>query len=63
MSVTYNEPWFTNTLYCWIGPGDQIWPNQQQMKRSDFGVSMGHHITTLILIVLSYVCRYSLRQA
>ncbi|KAL1203699.1 Ceramide synthase LOH1 [Cardamine amara subsp. amara] len=85
LSVTYNEPWFSNTLYFWIGPGDQIWPNQQmkiklkflymfaagfytysifalifwETRRSDFGVSMGHHITTLILIVLSYVCRFS----
>lgn len=29
-----------------------------ETRRSDFGVSMGHHITTVILIVLSYVCRY-----
>lgn len=31
-----------------------------ETRRSDFGVSMGHHIATLILIVLSYVCRYML---
>jgi ceramide synthetase len=30
-----------------------------ETRRSDFGVSMGHHIATLILIVLSYVCRYA----
>lgn len=85
LSVTYNEPWFTDTLYFWVGPGDQIWPNQQmkiklkflymytagfytysifalifwETRRSDFGVSMGHHITTVILIVLSYICRFS----
>ncbi|XP_010514167.1 PREDICTED: LAG1 longevity assurance homolog 1 [Camelina sativa] len=85
LSVTYNEPWFSNTLYFWIGPGDQIWPDQQmklklkflymfaagfytysifalvfwETRRSDFGVSMGHHITTVILIVLSYFCRLS----
>ncbi|CAE6066270.1 unnamed protein product [Arabidopsis arenosa] len=83
LSVTYNEPWFSNTLYFWIGPGDQIWPDQPmkmklkflymfaagfytysifalvfwETRRSDFGVSMGHHITTLVLIVLSYICR------
>ncbi|CAH8266689.1 unnamed protein product [Arabidopsis lyrata] len=28
-----------------------------ETRRSDFGVSMGHHITTLVLIVLSYICR------
>jgi ceramide synthetase len=85
LSVTYNEPWFMNTKYFWVGPGDQTWPDQQtklklkllymfvagfytysifalvfwETRRSDFGVSMGHHIATLILIVLSYVCRYA----
>jgi len=27
--VTYNEPWFTNTRYFWVGPGDQVWPDQK----------------------------------
>ncbi|XP_010528019.1 PREDICTED: LAG1 longevity assurance homolog 3 isoform X1 [Tarenaya hassleriana] len=85
LSVTYNEPWFKKTRYFWVGPGDQMWPDQQikvklkllymfaagfytysmfalifwETRRSDFGVSMGHHIATLILIVLSYLCRFS----
>jgi ceramide synthetase len=29
LSVTYNEPWFTNTMNFWVGPGDQIWPDQR----------------------------------
>lgn len=29
LSVTYDEPWFTDTRYFWIGPGNQIWPNQK----------------------------------
>ena len=29
LSVTYNEPWFKNTRYFWVGPGDQIWPDQK----------------------------------
>ncbi|KAF6169090.1 hypothetical protein GIB67_038587 [Kingdonia uniflora] len=84
LSVTYNEPWFTNTKYFWIGPGDQIWPDQKtklklkglymytagfytysifalvfwETRRSDFGVSMSHHIATVILIVLSYIFSY-----
>lgn len=29
LSVTYDEPWFTNTKYFWVGPGDQIWPDQK----------------------------------
>lgn len=26
--VTYDEPWFTETKYFWIGPGDRRWPDQ-----------------------------------
>ncbi|GAB2234205.1 hypothetical protein Droror1_Dr00003447 [Drosera rotundifolia] len=85
LSVTYNEPWFTSTKYFWVGPGDQVWPDQKmklklkglymygagfytysifalvfwETRRSDFGVSMGHHVATLILIVLSYIWRFA----
>ncbi|KAE8710142.1 LAG1 longevity assurance-like protein 3 isoform X2 [Hibiscus syriacus] len=27
--VTYNEPWFRNTRNFWVGPGDQVWPDQK----------------------------------
>lgn len=83
-SVSYNEPWFTNTKYFWVGPGDQIWPDLKiklklkgfymyvagfytysifalvfwETKRSDFGVSMTHHLATLILVALSYIFRF-----
>ncbi|XP_059644960.1 ceramide synthase 1 LOH3-like [Cornus florida] len=85
LSVTCNEPWFTNTRYFWVGPGNQAWPNQKiklklkglymyaagfytysifalifwETRRSDFGVSMGHHIATVILIGLSYIFRFA----
>lgn len=85
LSVTYDEPWFTNTKYFWIGPGDQVWPNQKiklklrvlymytggfytysifalifwETRRSDFGVSMIHHVSTAILIMLSYICSFA----
>lgn len=29
LTITYNEPWFTNTKYFWVGPGDQTWPDQK----------------------------------
>ncbi|CAA6672476.1 unnamed protein product [Spirodela intermedia] len=29
LSVTYNEPWFTSTRNYWIGPGEQVWPDQK----------------------------------
>ncbi|XP_054809868.1 ceramide synthase 1 LOH3-like isoform X1 [Prosopis cineraria] len=85
LTVTYDEPWFTNTRNFWVGPGDQVWPDQKiklklkglymfsagfytysifalifwETRRSDFGVSMGHHVATVILIVLSYIFRFA----
>ncbi|KZV18626.1 hypothetical protein F511_03520 [Dorcoceras hygrometricum] len=85
LAVTYDEPWFTNTKYFWVGPGNQSWPDQKyklklkglymytggfyvysifalifwETRRSDFGVSMGHHVATLILIVFSYTSRFA----
>ncbi|KAM7471200.1 hypothetical protein LguiA_009383 [Lonicera macranthoides] len=84
-AVTYNEPWFTNTRYFWVGPQDQVWPDQKMKlklkgfymyscgfyiyaifalvfwdtRRSDFKVSMAHHITTIILIMLSYILSFA----
>uniref|UniRef100_A0A2N9GSQ9 TLC domain-containing protein n=1 Tax=Fagus sylvatica TaxID=28930 RepID=A0A2N9GSQ9_FAGSY len=73
LSVTFNEAWFTNTIYFWVGPGNQVlymfgagfytysifalifW----ETRRSDFGVSMSHHVATLTLIVLSYIFRFA----
>uniref|UniRef100_A0A452XNL0 TLC domain-containing protein n=1 Tax=Aegilops tauschii subsp. strangulata TaxID=200361 RepID=A0A452XNL0_AEGTS len=83
--VTYNEPWFTNTRYFWVGPGEQLWPDQKmklklkavymfaagfyiysifallfwETRRKDFGVSICHHVATVVLIVISYICRLS----
>ncbi|KAG8072230.1 hypothetical protein GUJ93_ZPchr0006g41748 [Zizania palustris] len=85
LSVTYNEPWFTNTKKFWVGPGDQIWPDQRikyklklvymyaagfytysifalqfwEIRRSDFGISMVHHIASVFLIALSYIFRFA----
>lgn len=84
LAVTYDEPWFTDTRYFWVGPGSQIWPDLKiklklkglymyaagfysysilalifwETRRSDFVVSMGHHVSSVILIVLSYIFRF-----
>lgn len=29
LTVTYDEPWFKNTRFFWIGPGEQVWPDQK----------------------------------
>ncbi|KAK8967730.1 hypothetical protein KSP40_PGU013983 [Platanthera guangdongensis] len=83
--VTYDEPWFTNTRFFWVGPGEQFWPNQKiklklkavymyaagfytysifallfwETRRSDYGVSMSHHVATASLIILSYIFRFA----
>ncbi|KAJ7943261.1 LAG1 longevity assurance-like protein [Quillaja saponaria] len=83
--VTYDEPWFTSTKNFWVGPGNQVWPDQKiklklkgtymyaagfytysifalifwETRRSDFGVSMGHHVATVILILMSYILRFA----
>ncbi|XP_024994930.1 LAG1 longevity assurance homolog 3-like [Cynara cardunculus var. scolymus] len=85
LAVTYDEPWFTNTSYFWIGPGNQRWPHQKmklklkalymyvggfyaysifalifwETRRSDFGVSMGHHVASTFLIAMSYMFRFA----
>lgn len=85
LTVTYNEPWFTNTMNFWVGPGDQIWPDQQmkfklkavymygagfytysiiallfwETRRSDFGLSMTHHVASVFLIAMSYIFRFA----
>ncbi|KAJ8553758.1 hypothetical protein K7X08_024436 [Anisodus acutangulus] len=81
LSVTCNEPWFTDSRYFWAGPGDLVWPDLKmklklkllymyaggfylysifatlfwETKRSDFSAQIVHHVTTVSLIVLSYV--------
>ncbi|KAK1311460.1 ASC1-like protein 1 [Acorus calamus] len=83
--VTYDEPWFTNTSYFWVGPGEQVWPDQKvklklkglymyaagfytysifaliywETRRSDFGISMLHHVATAFLITVSYIFRFA----
>ncbi|CAN1311802.1 Ceramide synthase 1 LOH3 [Linum perenne] len=56
--VTYNEPWFTDTKLFYVGPGDHVWPDLKT-KRSDFSVSMGHHLATLALLLISYITRFA----
>lgn len=85
LAVTYDEPWFTDTRKFWVGPGDQVWPDQKvktklrtlymytggfytysifalmfwETRRSDFGVSMSHHVATVALIVFSYLAKFA----
>lgn len=85
LAVIYKESWFTNTKMFWVGPGEQVWPDQKvktklktfymytagfymysilailfwETRRSDFVVTVMHHVTTVVLIMLSYGLRFS----
>ncbi|XP_006647833.1 ASC1-like protein 2 [Oryza brachyantha] len=85
LSVTYKESWFTSTENFWVGPGEQVWPDQRikfklklvymyaagfytysifalqlwEIRRSDFGISMVHHVASVFLIALSYIFRFA----
>lgn len=47
----YAAGFYTYSLFALI-----FW----ETRRSDFGISMGHHVATVILILLSYILRYVL---
>ncbi|GLJ30151.1 hypothetical protein SUGI_0596440 [Cryptomeria japonica] len=85
LAVLYKESWFTNTRNFWVGPGDQVWPDQKvktklkalyvyaagfyiysffaaifwETRRSDFVLTIQHHVATVVLIILSYVLRFA----
>ncbi|KAH9292357.1 hypothetical protein KI387_012354, partial [Taxus chinensis] len=81
----YKESWFTDTQKFWVGPGDQVWPDQKvktklktlyvyaagfytysffaaifwETRRSDFVLTILHHVATVVVIILSYVLRFA----
>ncbi|KAF8365152.1 hypothetical protein HHK36_029855 [Tetracentron sinense] len=63
LSVSYDEPWlklkgvymyvagfYTYSIFALV-----FW----ETRRSDFGVSMAHHLATVILLVLSYILGFA----
>ncbi|KAL8196355.1 hypothetical protein R6Q57_024650 [Mikania cordata] len=44
----YTDGFYTYSIFALI-----FW----ETRRSDFGVSMGHHVASVILITMSYICR------
>lgn len=46
----YTNGFYTYSIFALI-----FW----ETRRSDFGVSMGHHVASVILITMSYICRFS----
>ncbi|KAF5755419.1 putative TRAM/LAG1/CLN8 domain, sphingosine N-acyltransferase Lag1/Lac1 [Helianthus annuus] len=46
----YSDGFYTYSIFALI-----FW----ETRRSDFGVSMGHHIASVLLITMSYICRFA----
>ncbi|KAI3714431.1 hypothetical protein L1987_73033 [Smallanthus sonchifolius] len=46
----YTDGFYTYSIFALI-----FW----ETRRSDFGVSMGHHVASVILITMSYICRFA----
>uniref|UniRef100_A0A0D6R7C7 TLC domain-containing protein n=1 Tax=Araucaria cunninghamii TaxID=56994 RepID=A0A0D6R7C7_ARACU len=85
LTIIRKETWFTDTQKFWVGPGDQVWPDQKvktnlkmtymyaggfftysffaaifwETRRSDFVLTVMHHVATVVLIMLSYVLRFA----
>ncbi|XP_002982720.2 ASC1-like protein [Selaginella moellendorffii] len=51
--ITYREPWFHNTKYFWIGPGDQVWPDQKIKLKLKllYTFSAGFYIYSMLALV------------
>lgn len=54
--VTYNEPWFTNTKYFWVGPGHQVWPDQKIKLVINVSVIVSSTRSTKIAALFSSLC-------
>ncbi|KAF5468903.1 hypothetical protein F2P56_013014 [Juglans regia] len=58
LSVTYDELWFTNTKYFWVGPGDQVWPDQKiKLKLKAFYMYAAGFYTYSIIALIFWETR------
>ncbi|CAN1297740.1 Ceramide synthase 1 LOH3 [Linum perenne] len=63
ISVTYNEPWFTNTKYFWVGPGDQVWPDQQMKFARAGSIVLAIHDASDVFLEVGKMSKYSGAEA
>ncbi|XP_050258322.1 ceramide synthase 1 LOH3-like isoform X12 [Quercus robur] len=59
LSVTYDEPWFTNTKYFWVGPGDQVWPDLKIKFARVGSVILAVHEGTDVILEVAKMSKYS----
>ncbi|XP_043717074.1 ceramide synthase 1 LOH3-like isoform X2 [Telopea speciosissima] len=59
LSLTYNEPWFTNTKYFWVGPGDQVWPDQKIKFARVGSVVLALHDASDVFLEVGKMSKYT----
>ncbi|KAF5468905.1 hypothetical protein F2P56_013015 [Juglans regia] len=59
LSVTYDELWFTNTKYFWVGPGDQVWPDQKIKFARVGSVILALHDGSDVFLEVGKMSKYS----
>ncbi|KAL0678626.1 hypothetical protein Bca4012_006607 [Brassica carinata] len=57
--VTYKEPWFKDTRCFWLGPGDQIWPDQKINFARIGSVILALHEISDVFLEIGKMCKYS----
>ncbi|XP_057951202.1 ceramide synthase 1 LOH3-like isoform X2 [Malania oleifera] len=57
--VTYDEPWFTNTKYFWVGPGNQVWPDQKIKFARVGSVVLALHDASDVFLEVGKMSKYS----
>ncbi|XP_078162895.1 ASC1-like protein 1 isoform X2 [Carex rostrata] len=59
LSVTYNEPWFRSTKYYWVGPGDQVWPDQKMKFARVGAIVLAVHDASDVFLEIGKMSKYS----
>ncbi|XP_020967335.1 ASC1-like protein isoform X2 [Arachis ipaensis] len=59
LSVTYDEPWFTNTRNFWVGPGSQVWPDQKIKFARVGSVVLALHDASDVFLEIGKMSKYS----
>ncbi|KAL5974448.1 hypothetical protein ACLOJK_031113 [Asimina triloba] len=58
LAVTHSEPWFTNTKYFWVGPGEQVWPDQKMRFVRVGSIVLALHDMSDIFLEIGKMSKY-----